>query len=310
MGNDKKSFLDTLFEESGKNNAVKDGYFDNYKSNIFGHEMHECYAKMFAAGDGNELFGKACAIHSSSMLAYNMLSWIDGDHPFVYKEVKYTSVFFEVHLPTLKGTRPANMDVVLEGVSSDGKHSILFIESKFTEYFKNEKEQMKKMGVTYNKPDRYFIDNGKKWSDLIKSYREEAVKKSNSGYYDGIKQEICHLIAISNLRTDAGICAYNTLKDKMRDEYDCYMPNISNGDDFVFINLLFKPRKDFKEEIGAFNKYEKLYADLKKDASNLIGGKSIDMKFLTYGELWKEIKGQMPQGQMDYFDKKYMKFSD
>lgn len=306
MGNDKKSFLDTLFKESGTNNAAKDGYFDSYKSNIFGHEMRECYAKMFAAGDGNELFGKACAIHSSSMLAYNMFSWIDDDHPFVHNGVKYTNVFFEVHLPTLKGTRPANMDVVLEGVSSVGKHSILFIESKFTEYFSNGKDQMKKMGVTYDNPDRYFIDNGEEWAGLIKNYREEAGKKSNSGYYDGIKQEICHLIAISNLRADAGIEEYNFLMGK----YDCESPHIFKDDDFVFINLLFKPGQDFTEEIGAFNKYEKLYADLKEDVSNLIGGKSIDMKFLTYGELWKEIKWQMPQEQMDYFEKKYMKFSD
>lgn len=304
MGNNKNHSLKHWLRTPEINDSAKDGYFDSYKSNVFGNNMPDRYAKMFAAGDGNELFGKACAIHSSSMLAYNMFSWIDGDHPFVYKGVKYTNVFFEVHLPTLKGTKPANMDVVLEGYSSDGKHSILFIESKFTEYFKNEKEQMKKMGVTYNNPDRYFIGNGEKWAELIERYRKEAGE--SSGYYDGIKQEICHLIAISNLRADAGLDAYNYLRKK----YNCESPHIFKSDDFIFINLLFKPGQKFTAETKAFDKYEKLYVALRGYSNNLISDKRIDMELLTYGELWKEIKGQMPQEQMKYVEQKYMEFSD
>lgn len=300
----KNLFIETLIKESKTDTHVKVGYFDDYKSNIYG-QMPVRYLKMFAAGDGNELFGKACAIHSSSMLAYNMFSWIDNEHPLTYNEVRYTNVFFEVHLPTLKGTKPANMDIVLEGSRPNGKHSILFVESKFTEYFSNDKDQMKKMGITYNNPKRYFINNGKDWAQLIENYRDEASKKSSYGYYDGIKQEICHLIAISNLRTDAGISAYNSLKKK----YDCDTPRISEDDNFIFVNLLFKPGQNYVEN-EAFTKYKTLYDALQKSVQDLIKDKGIVMSLQTYGDIWNIIKEQMPFEQKEYVDKKYMNFSE
>ena len=48
------------------------GYFDSYKDNIFRHEMDEEFQKMFDNGRGGELHSKAEAIHSSSMLSYNI----------------------------------------------------------------------------------------------------------------------------------------------------------------------------------------------------------------------------------------------
>lgn len=300
----KKIFIETFIKESKTDNHVKVGYYDDYKSNIYG-QMPVRYLKMFAAGDGNELFGKACAIHSSSMLAYNMFSWIDNEHPLTYNKVRYTNVFFEVHLPTLIGTQPANMDIVLEGTRPNDKHSIMFIESKFTEYFSNAKDQMKKMGITYSKPERYYINNGKDWDQLIEHYRKEANAKNSYGYYDGIKQEICHLIAISNLRTDAGISAYNSLKKK----YDCDTPRISEDDDFIFVNLLFKPGKNFVEN-EAFTKYKTLYDDLQKSVCDLIRDKGIVMDMQTYGDLWNIIKEQMPLEQKEYVENKYMNLSE
>ena len=103
------------------------GYFDSYKDNIFGNEMNNEYQEMFDNGSGGELHSKAEAVHSSSMLSYNMLHWIDKDNPFVFNGVKYTKVYFEVQMRTLRGrSNPANMDIVLEGETND-KLSLIHI---------------------------------------------------------------------------------------------------------------------------------------------------------------------------------------
>jgi hypothetical protein len=65
--------------------------------------MGEAFQNMFNDGSGSELHSKAEAVHSSSMLSYNFFHWIDEEHPFVFEDVIYTKVLFEVKLKTIKG---------------------------------------------------------------------------------------------------------------------------------------------------------------------------------------------------------------
>lgn len=118
-----------------KGTVTSKGYLANFSNNVYGKEMKDEHRKMFEHGSGKELQTKARAVHSSSMLGYNFFSWINEQNPFIWGEVTYTKVYFEVRLRTIKRSpAPANMDIVLDGFDKDGKRVLLFIESKFLEY--------------------------------------------------------------------------------------------------------------------------------------------------------------------------------
>ena len=132
-----ENLLDALKKDLPVNER---GYFCSYRENIYGGQMSEHFQDMFDEGSGGELHSKAEAVHSSSMLSYNFFHWIDDEHPFEWEQVKYTQVFFEVKMKTIKESpAPANMDVVL--IDKDKKH-LLFIESKFTEYTETKKFEL------------------------------------------------------------------------------------------------------------------------------------------------------------------------
>ncbi|MBR3579123.1 MAG: hypothetical protein IKN98_10110 [Bacteroidales bacterium] len=128
------------FAKDNNVNHIGDGYFYDFRHNIFGKEMNRRFEKMFLDGDGNELTSKACAPHSSSMMGYNFFHWIDKNNTltiqFKDEKITYNEVFFEVKIPVLNPSRwDANMDIVLRNSVGDW----LFIESKFLEYCECEK---------------------------------------------------------------------------------------------------------------------------------------------------------------------------
>ena len=293
--------MDALLSSvKGKTNSK--GYFDSFSKNIFG-EMSNEFEEMFTAGDGRELYGKACAVHSSSMLSFNMFSWI-SEKPFKYEDVEYNRVFFEVHLPTLIKTTPANLDVVLMGKNlTSGEKTVLFIESKFTEYFKNDSDQMKKMSAAYDDPEKYFTNKGAKWAKLIKEYRKKPSSSSN-GYYDGIKQEICHIIGISNLRNPKGHKEFESYKSK----YLCSQPEIIGNEKFIFKNILFKVGSKYSEEYKRYSEYEQIYNKLHEDLSEL--RENIDMAITSYSDLWPIIRDQMSPDRKVFLEDKYMQFAE
>ena len=228
--------------KSGLINSPKLGYCDIFEHNIFCGNMPDNFRKMFQNGRGNELTGKACAVYSSSMLSYNFFHWISPSNPLDLYGHKYTKVYFEVQLPTLQGSTPANMDVVLEEILQDGKRTLLFIESKFTEHFTNANSKMMEMSKnSYSKRNNilpYYPSNGNRfeeWKSIIKEFADES--QTNEGYYDGIKQEICHFIALSNLKADDK--AREDYKKLYKEKSEVEHPTINGDEEFLFYNILF-----------------------------------------------------------------------
>jgi len=286
-------------------------YCMSVNDNIFPKEMDDRFKKMFLNGNGNELDGKACALHSSSMLAFNFFYWIDETHPFEMDGYKFTKAYFEVQLPTLQGSTPANMDVVLEG-----KDVLLFIESKFTEHFSNANSQMKKMlDSSYCKRNsryKYYYHNAQNfsnWESLIKDFA--TLSEGSDGYYDGIKQEICHLIALTNLKHD----------EKVREDYEKRYevseetervdhPTITGNETFLFYNVLFDPEDNY-EESNCFKNYkEDLYEKLEKELEdNKLGWvkNDITMKIKSYRDIFEKIPDTADVKH--YLEQRYMNFS-
>lgn len=271
---------------------VDDSYFYDFRQNIYGGTMKEEIQIMFLKGDGNELVSKACAVHSSSMLGYNFFHWVAKEAPLrLYfgsesgKEViEYTDVLYEVKIPVLKGSRAANMDIVLKNDSGD----ILFIESKFLEFTSTGKFTI---SDSYKKADSYY-SKGKEWAEFILKFDTRMEKQ----YWGGIKQEICHSIGLGNWAEGKGI-------DNL--------PPFSNARDIRFINLVFEPNPKYEKEYTAFKayqeRYEELHEKLKKD--NLIPNE-IKMSFLTYTDIWSDITDCITPDLKKYLDEHYMVFAD
>mgnify|MGYP004667421431 CR=1 FL=1 len=309
----------TLYEEINKhakeisqNIDIPDAsHFDDFRANIYNSSMDERFRRMFIYGNGGELKCKATATYSSSMLGYNFFHWINEETPLTLENITYTKVFFEVKLPTLKGTTAANIDIVLKGEDKHGNCVLLFIENKFTEYLSNSKSTLTKMAnSTYcTKSDKYYIgeDNARKWMGIIKYFSDQANASTNNGYYDGIKQNICHLIALSNLKNskDARL-SYERKYASHTTPVE--HPGINGTEIFLFKNLVFKPRKDFGLQ-DSFTAYNTLYNTLLKKVKEIC---SLDFfspneSILSLGDVWPDIKASIKDTELIYYlEKRYI----
>ena len=296
-------------EVSNGSDMLDDSHFFDFRSNIYNSNMEERFLRMFMSGNGGELKCKAAAAHSSSMLGYNFFHWISERTPLTFKNVTYTKVYFEVKLPTLKGTTAANMDLVLKGCDKERNSVLLFIENKFTEYFTRSKSELTKMeGSTYFNDDKYYIkQEADRWMEIIKYFSNKANAHGNEGYYNGIKQAICHLIALSNLKNSE--YARLVYKQKYADcRQSVEHPEINGAEIFLFKSLVFRPRKDFGYQ-DAFMAYKALYDELMQKIQKIDSLRFLPEheSVLSLGDLWPSIKSSIKDTNLiDYLEEKYI----
>ena len=286
--------------------GLKKGYFPHWEFNVYGNEMDPRFQKMFNRGSGGELDGKASAVHSSSMLAYNFFHWVSEKHPLEWQiagvKCTFANVFFEVRMKTLIHSNiPANMDVVLVGESACRERIFLFLESKFTEHFYSKKFDLSE---SYEKPCKYYPGADEVWPDIIKKVRGNYSNRTEDGYYDGIKQNICHLIALGNLFHDDNAIRY---LNEENPEFE-----FRKGDTVIFSNIIFRPQSKFSIDAPRCDEYEKLLKDFweLEDLANVLSGiKHVAKGYLTYSDLWGECGDQFPQELRRYLQRRYMDFA-
>ena len=110
------------------------GYVADPANNLLDGVSLAQFEEDLRSGDGSELDGKFCAVHSSSALAVNTFAWFKTTDrlPLLalcgIKGAKTLS--FERRFPIFRGGRAPNLDVCLETETVD-----IAIESKLTEYF-------------------------------------------------------------------------------------------------------------------------------------------------------------------------------
>ena len=273
-----KKNLSTFLNETNHDN-ISHFYYNSYIYNIYDNKMTDKHLKIFINGYGGVIYSKACAVHSSSMLAYNFFSWIDKENTLEFNGIIYNHVEFEHKLKTLNSIiAMANIDIVL---TSEDENTKLFIESKFLEYM-----DYKQFDIS----DKYSDPNNNTakidWSKLIGLYKG---KKSN--YYPGIKQNICHLVSISNYHKENQDKQITTL----------------------FMNLVFDPNKnEYEKEYKKYNNYKVLLDDFSKNYKNNVEGKLVDkVLFCSYSEIWKQMKPSIKdKNRIKYLKDRYIAFTN
>ena len=109
-------------------------------------ELFEAKFKQAISGDGQE-WKRIATLHSSSLVALLCFYSVTNSKPLTINVDGNDCIFTESHFECKnrvgidgKGNpHYSNMDVVLIGKTKENKSVILFLESKFSEYLKNEK---------------------------------------------------------------------------------------------------------------------------------------------------------------------------
>jgi hypothetical protein len=274
---------------------------------------------MFAAGDGHELedytdeqgrfhLAHAKSVYSSSMLAYNFFHWICPEHPLTLNGIVYDKVYFEVKFPVLAknadgslNNRPSNMDVVL---ISDDCAAMLCIESKYTEHTHKQKAEF---SDAYFKPSCYYQGNPYRASFIKMALR---YNEKNCGYYTGIKQNISHLIGLTNIMHDADALAWFKANNPFIEPE--VIEKLCPETEITFTNLLYFRPELVGEMYGDLNAKNKTYPYLLGELLFEHLQKALDEPLLlssfiyTYPELFNDVKSQIPKPLADYLDKRYV----
>ena len=300
-----------LAEENG---SLHSYYLQKWSDNVWGGTMSSEFQKMYNEGDGRELLCKACAIHSSSMLAYNFFHWINNKSIFRFREIEFDRVVFEVKIPCLKKLRAAkkkageetedgfvcaNMDVMLVG-KKDGRPHVFFLESKFTEHFSSASSAMRKINAAYYDKDKVrYIVTKYDMPAVVEKFKDKVVANDRQKvYYDGIKQSICHLIAMTNLVDDKNI------REAFARRY-----KIDETSTFHFANLLYRPDERFEKEADYYGKYCLLYEEFYKSIKGNYPEEQIKVYSnpLSYTDVWSVMECQINPELKKYLNDRYMR---
>jgi len=311
--------------ENGFCSGANDGYFGTYEQNLFENKMRQEYLLMFQNGSGNELKdsatkkAKAAAVHSSSMLAYNMFHWIGKGAPVAIRVPRqrqatvYSRVLFEVKIPCLRGFVKPNMDVVL--ISQDGTEA-LFVESKFTEHLSARGFDLSE---SYRQSENYYPGIKSKAFVTLITDVECWINKKVGGYKEGIKQEICHLLAMNNLTKSieaqrlfqAECNRYDRRANYFRDVGEKYF-DTEKIRKFRFVNLIFDPKDSDRVASLNFESYFLFYREfirLAREAKLFPHGLTVCSQPMTYSDFWKQTNDQMPNALKEYLHERYIQYS-
>lgn len=184
----------------------------NRLAELFGIKCRDLFREKFAqscGGSGQEL-KRIARLHSSSLCALLFFYNVSKENPYSIeiegKEYIFTYSRFEYQNTVIEGRNPSNMDVVLVGTERmSGKPIVLFLESKFSEYYERPGKQLEIAAayldnnygkVLYEeaslaKMDLDTITQGGKGTFILCS--------GKTCYLEGIKQMISHYIGVRNL---------------------------------------------------------------------------------------------------------------
>lgn len=230
------------------------------------------------SGSGQEAL-KITTMHSSSLCAllffYNIASSnkklelkLGNDSP--EETYVFDKSFFEFQNVVIEGRQPSNMDVVLVGYEkkNTSQKVVLFLESKFSEYYSTLKDTMEiPLAYLENKyGDKIYNDKLKVAQYDIQTNGGSKSKFNliapNKTYIDGVKQMISHYIGVRNLlngvKVEERACkAHKEVVDAIDNHAKVFLGTI------IFDDLFTPPKgKQIDEKEKYYDTYEKSYKSL------------------------------------------------
>ena len=159
-------------------------------------------------GSGQE-WKRIATLHSSALCALLFFYNVSEENPYIVEigneEYVFTYSRFEYQNTVIEGRNPSNIDVVLVGRErKSGRPAVLFLESKFSEYYEGARNSLKiamaYLDNSYGKAI-YEGDFLTKAGFEIKEKGSECFTLSSEEtcYIEGIKQMISHYIGVRNL---------------------------------------------------------------------------------------------------------------
>ena len=190
----------------------------NRLADLFGIKCRDLFREKFAqscGGSGKE-WKRIATLHSSALCALLFFYQTSEDTPYLMEIEGETYTFtcsrFEYQNTVIEGRNPSNVDIVLIGRNSAGKPAVLFLESKFSEYYEGTGKKLKISAAYLD--NRYgkalYSESSLKKMGLNREPQEEGetftLTSKKACYLEGIKQMISHYIGIRNLcdRPDGG----------------------------------------------------------------------------------------------------------
>lgn len=245
-------------------------------------KMFEDKFKQAVSGDGQEL-KRINVLHSSSLIALLCFYNVTKDNPLMWdinsRKICFIESKFEQKNYVAEG-HDSNMDVVLEGYYVDSKKPVvLFLESKFSEYFACGQYK----GISKNAyADIYKKLDGKLGPLQIDGLDEDTetltlYSELSAHYCGGIKQMISHYQGIVR-----GILAGKN-RTNTYSEYDIYLAEI-------LFSFTFDTEKGVK---GKLKDYEELYKILAKELNELQKDNlrfNVVNKAFTYSKVFRDNK--------------------
>ena len=205
---DLSSFLEAIYNDGFK--IAYAPYKDTYSKNSFCFvkdqvNKQDVVSKLFLDGkldDNIKLDSRINTVHSSALLALLFFYNVSKDNPIKINNVTYTKSYFEVGNKVFDN--PSKVDVAL--VSKDNK-TVLYLESKFTEYLSGKKSGAIKLNYKdfLYKVFETYSDNSLT-SGQIRDNKtgkiEDVLYIHGNPYGEGVKQMIAHFIGICKGGTD------------------------------------------------------------------------------------------------------------
>lgn len=260
--------------------AVVEKQFARLKSAFNLSDDKQSFARFKMATSGVE-WKEINQLNSSALLAFLFFYRIGNGNSITIHDIgEFNNVYFEIKSP-LKIHAKSNMDVVLTN-----DDTVLFLESKFTEYLNRAKTY--KSRIAYEKYYREILKDNPSICDIsITNVNDECLWTCSNGsraYFEGLKQLISHTL---------GIC--NTLSQPKPKSWEVAEGNLSTKKHFILAEILFQFEED-AESNDPFKSYASYYANLQSKLNTYIKRQklshdvdfSVHKTLLTYQHLFNE----------------------
>ena len=208
--------------------------------------------KMACSGTGDEL-KKITTLHSSSLCALLFFFNVDNKEIEIpgLEEYVFTESYFEFQNKVIG--YPSNIDVVLLGKNKKtNKKTILFLESKFTEYIIGIGKTI--VGTSYFKPGCYSLpiyEAVEKNSSF--DFNQESGFYNPQKYNDGLKQMISHYYGIRHFMNKEFVKDTENIYKNVR-EY--------NAEEIILGEILFDDFSNVDSLNSYLDNYENEYSSL------------------------------------------------